>query len=174
MTGTPEVPLPTPDVSGVQGSTPQEVTQIPERPEVSASMYESGVSASGSGATPPVPVVTDPVVPAPQPVQTKVKTLTVPKSQQELLELAKGEPDKALTWLAKFWIRRIKQSVKNGWHLIMPQPLIPTAPQSISGVQMTQPLVQPTQQMQPVQTTVQPNDPQGQQQTQSNTVQQPV
>ena len=137
MTGTPEVPQPMPDAS--QAPAMQEVPTVPE---VKAEVGAMGVEPTGSGAPPPAPVVVDPGVQVATHAPANVTTLTVPANQQQLLDWAKGDPSNSLTWLAKFWIRRIKQAVKHHWNLIMPPPtVIPVQP-----VQSAQPVMQqPTQ-----------------------------
>jgi hypothetical protein len=165
MTGAPEVPQPMPDAS--QGTPAMQ--EVPAAPEISAEVGAMGVEPTGSATPPPTPVVVDPVQPVAAPVPTNVTTLTVPANQQQLLDWAKGDPANSLTWLSKFWIRRIKQAVKHHWNLIMPPPtVIPV--QQIQGVQPVQQVQQtPIQQVQASQPVQPVADPQGQQ---SNNVQQ--
>jgi hypothetical protein len=183
MTGTPEIDIPQamPDAPAAQGVAPVE---IPMAPEISPAMSEAGVEPTGSAAPPPTPVVSDHGATMTTVTPTTTTTLTVPANQQQLLDWAKGDPSNSLTWLSKFWIRRIKQAVKYHWNLIMPPP--PVVPvQQVQGtqqfvqqptqtpiqqVQSTQPVAQPivqtpTQQVQPTQTVVDPQTQQNQQQS---------
>jgi hypothetical protein len=153
MTGTPEVPQPMPDAS----QTPA-IQEVPTAPEISAEVSAIGVEPTGSAAPPPAPVVVDPGVQVATPVPTNVTTLTVPANQQQLLDWAKGDPSNSLTWLAKFWIRRIKQAVKHHWNLIMPPPTVQPVQQVGQSI-MQQSAQTPIQQVQGVQPVT---DPQGQ------------
>jgi len=51
---------------------------------------------------------------------TKVVSITLPKSQLELVQLAKGSISDSLTWFAAFWLRMIKKAIHFGWRLLHP------------------------------------------------------
>jgi hypothetical protein len=91
------------------------------------------------------PVVNDQGQQLTTPIPSTVKTITVPANQQQLLDWAKGPPESALTWLSKYWIRKIKQSIKLGWHLIMPPPtVVPVQPVQQSSQQIPSQPLQPS------------------------------
>jgi len=48
-------------------------------------------------------------------------SVTVPGTQTQLQDLAKGSPVNAVTWLANFWLRIIKKAVHFGWKIITKQ-----------------------------------------------------
>lgn len=174
MSGTPEVDLPQgmPDVPASQGIAPVE---IPNAPEFSKEVSAMGVEPTGSAAPPPAPIVSDHGAQMTTVTPTTTTTLTVPANQQQLLDWAKGDASNSLTWLSKFWIRRIKQAVKYHWNLIMPPPTVVPV-QQVQGVQ---PVVQtPIQQVQSTQPAVQQMQPTApailQQQVQQSQQTQPV
>jgi hypothetical protein len=49
---------------------------------------------------------------------TKTVTVTIPASQKQLDDWAKGSPVDALTWFASFWLRIIKKALHFGWKII--------------------------------------------------------
>jgi YbbR domain-containing protein len=48
---------------------------------------------------------------------TQTVSVTIPKSQVELVELAKGSISDSITWFAAFWLRMIKKAIHFGWGL---------------------------------------------------------
>lgn len=44
--------------------------------------------------------------------------VTLPKSQLELVELAKGSISDSITWFAAFWLRMIKKAIHFGWQIL--------------------------------------------------------
>lgn len=50
--------------------------------------------------------------------QSKVVTIQVPASQQQLENWSKGDSENAITWFAVFWIRLIKKGLHFGWRMI--------------------------------------------------------
>lgn len=56
-----------------------------------------------------------------QAIPSAIPTITIPATQEQLLEWSKGADDKAITWLSRYWIRLIKKAVHYGWNLVMPQ-----------------------------------------------------
>lgn len=144
MTGTPEVDIPQsmPDAPAAQSvSAPVEV--VPVTPEISKEMSAAGVEPTGSAAPPPTPIISDHGAQMTTVASTTSTTLTVPANQQQLLDWAKGDPNNSLTWLSKFWIRRIKQAVKHHWNLIMPPPTVQPV-QQVGQPVPNQPIIQPT------------------------------
>lgn len=131
---TPEaVPMQAPE-SGAVDSGVQEQLKPPE------TYLEQLERHAGVQTTPtaPQPVVSDQGQQLTQPIPTNVQTVTIPANQVQILEWAKGPEDKAITWLARYWIRLIKKSVHFSWRLIMPPPPEPAQVQPVP-VQQTQP-----------------------------------
>lgn len=48
----------------------------------------------------------------------QVISVTLPKSQLELAELAKGSISDSITWFAAFWLRMIKKAIHFGWRVL--------------------------------------------------------
>jgi hypothetical protein len=117
MSATPEIAQPT----------------IPEAPQAPVEAPAPSELPSQSPAPVAQTVPADPVAPPQQPDPTPtpapvstVPTVTVPTSQAQLTALAQGDPASSVTWLAHFWERVIKKSLKKGWNVVFggtdPQP----------------------------------------------------
>jgi outer membrane biosynthesis protein TonB len=110
MSGTPEIqqPQPIPQV-------PEGIQEIPETPEVPEPL-QGEVQAVPTQITAQVqddqgkPMMTSPA--------TAQVTVTIPKTQQQLIDLSKGNPTNSITWFAAFWIRLIKKAIHFGWQIL--------------------------------------------------------
>lgn len=109
MTTTPEIEKPQ-----IQ---PQEgiVKEIPETPEVPSHLEQQGLSARPTQVTAQVSDQGKPLIQSPA---TKVVTITIPTTQQQLADWSKGSPSDSLTWFAFFWLRMIKKAIRFGWKII--------------------------------------------------------
>jgi hypothetical protein len=93
------------------------VHEIPETPEVSQEVKaETGVSEVPSQFTQVIQddsgkqLTTSPA--------TQTITITLPATEEQLLEWAKGPEENAITWLAKFWLRMMKKAIQLGWKVV--------------------------------------------------------
>lgn len=120
MTATPEtqvdqaVPQP-----GTEQTRQEVVEKVPEDMEIPAHIERN----TGAQATPSVftqTVQDDQGQHLIQTPQNQQVTIHVPADDQQLQDAAKGKPDKAKTWSAKYWIRMVRKAIKNGWSIIRP------------------------------------------------------
>lgn len=110
MTTTPEIEKPQ--------DQPQEgvIKEVPETPEVPQALQEQGVTATPTQIT--AQVSDDTGAPMMQTPMTKVITITIPTTQQQLADWSKGSPSDSLTWFAMFWLRMIRKAIHYGWRVI--------------------------------------------------------
>lgn len=97
-------------------SSPKEVTEIPESPEVHEHIEKAGVSTRPSQFT--AQVTDDSGNQLIQTPKTKSVTITLPATKEQLVDWSKGSTESSLTWLAKFWLRMIKKAVHFGWRIV--------------------------------------------------------
>jgi hypothetical protein len=138
---------------GSSGAIQEQAPQAEKRPET----YLEQLERHGAQVTPaaPQPVHDNYGQQITQPAPANVTTVTIPKNQVELVELAKGPDDKAITWIARYWIRLIKKAVHFGWRLVIPPSPEPVKSSQIQPVQPVLPnQSQPTQQIPPLQNSV--------------------
>lgn len=93
----------------------QQVTEIPEAPEIPAHVEQAtGVS---SVPTQPRPLQDDTgaVVAQPVPPPPSGPSVTIPaQSQAVLAQMAKGNASSSQTWFGVFWLKKIKKALKEG------------------------------------------------------------
>jgi len=96
----------------------REKTPVVETPEEASSL-----TIERKEVATPVPiqfkgqVKTDKGQPLIQTAGTQTISVTLPKSQLELTQLARGSISDSITWFAAFWLRMIKKAIHFGWQL---------------------------------------------------------
>jgi len=96
----------------------REKTLVVETPEEASSL-----TIERKEVVTPVPiqfkgqVKTDKGQPLIQTAGTQTISVTLPKSQLELTQLARGSISDSITWFAAFWLRMIKKAIHFGWQL---------------------------------------------------------
>jgi hypothetical protein len=102
----------------IQPQVPEGVKQREEEmPEPTPELQEMGVQNVATQVT--AQVVDDTGRQLIQTPATKVVTITIPASQQQLDDWSKGAPSESLTWYAFFWLRLIKKALHFGWRIVM-------------------------------------------------------
>jgi hypothetical protein len=97
----------------------REKTPVRERPEeASALTIERKEVASPIPAQFKAQVKTDKGQSLIQSFSGRDISITLPKTPQNLDELAKGSISDSITWFAAFWLRMIKKAIHFGWQLI--------------------------------------------------------
>ncbi|OGM19231.1 hypothetical protein A2955_00650 [Candidatus Woesebacteria bacterium RIFCSPLOWO2_01_FULL_37_19] len=93
------------------------VKEVPETPEQTPAMTEAGVQ---SVATQVTAQVTDDTTGQHliQTPATQTVTITIPTTEDQLSDWAKGPAESSLTWLAFFWLRIVKKALYFGWKVI--------------------------------------------------------
>ena len=101
----------------------EEVTFIPETPEIPDYIEKAGVSTTPSQVT--AQVADNNGQNMLQTSANQTITITLPASKERLEVLAKGKITDALTWFALFWLRILKKAMHFGWRVIAGAPKQP-------------------------------------------------
>lgn len=94
---------------------PEDFPEIPEEIEA-----KEGVKATKSSFDAKIedqdgkPMVESPA--------TKDVTITIPTEIEKIETLSKGSTDDSVTWWATYYLRKVKQALKNGWRIITGKP----------------------------------------------------
>jgi hypothetical protein len=106
---TPEVALPSREVSGLIQERPTEVPLEVERvPGVQT--VKTQVTAKVTDDKTGKPLI--------QPTPTQVTTISVPATPAQLSSWSQGSSTQSLTWFAKFWLRMVKKALNLGWKIV--------------------------------------------------------
>lgn len=111
----------TPEIIPEQPRT-NEVTKIPEQPEISETLVQAGISVT---PTTPKPIISDnsqviasPVVTTPSDQNVFVVPQKIAKSEKELEKGANGPANLSITWLDATWLRGVKKALQKGWKIV--------------------------------------------------------
>lgn len=108
-------------------TTPERFPEVQTPPEqggpkleVTPSQEASvGVASAKSSSSQPAPIIGGTIKEVQAPMPPKPAVTNIPAdNQSELEELSKGNVDEASTWFGVFWLRRVKQAVLDGIHVI--------------------------------------------------------
>lgn len=100
-------------------SPPPEVQHVPEQMNIPIEMGQSGATPTQVQAQPlqdaqTGQVLVQPMVQVPQP-QVDIPTIKIPAySEEQLEQLAHGDPAEQATWFGEFWLRKVKQAISSG------------------------------------------------------------
>lgn len=95
---------------------PEEVTEIPEAPEVPDYVEKSGVQPRKTTFS--AQVSDDKGKPVIQTPKTKKVAINLPSDQTTLTKQSKGSVGDSLTWFATFWLRALKKAAHFGWKVV--------------------------------------------------------